>query len=134
MTLLLDTHTVLWMSEDLPSLGKAARKACVDALIADSIAVPSIVFYEVGSLLRRCRVAGPPSVKEWRSRLVARGLKEVPLTAEIAMAASELEAMHGDPIDRIIVATAQIEDAVLLTADRAILDWKGKVRRQDARR
>jgi PIN domain nuclease of toxin-antitoxin system len=61
-------------------------------------------------------------------------MREMPLSAEIALLAAELEDLHGDLIDRIIVATALIEDAVLLTADRAILEWPGKVRRQDARR
>jgi PIN domain nuclease of toxin-antitoxin system len=50
------------------------------------------------------------------------------------MQASDFDDLHGDPIDRIIIATALIEDAVLLTADRPILDWSGSVRRQDARR
>jgi PIN domain nuclease of toxin-antitoxin system len=50
------------------------------------------------------------------------------------MAAVELEDMHSDPIDRIIVATALAHDAVLLTADRPILEWSGQLRRQDARR
>jgi PIN domain nuclease of toxin-antitoxin system len=62
------------------------------------------------------------------------GVREVPVSAEVAMRASELDELHGDPIDRIIVATALAEDAVLLTADRPILDWPGKMRRQDARR
>ena len=61
-------------------------------------------------------------------------MREKPLSAEIALLAAELNELHGDPIDRIIVATALVEDAVLLTADRSILEWKGKVRRQDARR
>ena len=52
----------------------------------------------------------------------------------ISFGAVELEGMHGDPIDRIIVATALAEDAVLLTADRAILAWTGGLRRQNARR
>ena len=43
------------------------------------------------------------------------------------MAAVELEDMHGDPIHRIIVATAFAHDAVLLTADRPILS-NGRVR------
>jgi PIN domain nuclease of toxin-antitoxin system len=50
------------------------------------------------------------------------------------MGAVELEGLHSDPIDRIIVATAVAHDAVLLTADRAILQWSGGLRRQDARR
>ncbi len=56
------------------------------------------------------------------------------MPAEIAMRAAELDELHGDPIDRIIVATAIVEGALLLTADRRILDWPGSMRRQDARR
>jgi PIN domain nuclease of toxin-antitoxin system len=48
--------------------------------------------------------------------------------------ASDLLNLPGDPLDRIIVATALVERAVLLTADRRILDWPGQVQRLDARR
>jgi PIN domain nuclease of toxin-antitoxin system len=50
------------------------------------------------------------------------------------MSAAELSKLHLDPIDRIIVATALAEDAVLLTADGPILEWSGQLKRQDARR
>ena len=84
--------------------------------------------------MKRGRIAGPANLRDWRGRILSLGAREVGLSAGIAMAAVELEGMHGDPIDRIIVATALAEDAVLLTADRAILEWKGGLRRQDARR
>jgi len=53
---------------------------------------------------------------------------------EPAIRASEIENLSGDPIDRIVVATALVEDAILLTADGSLLDWPGRMRRQDARR
>ena len=135
MTLLLDTHTIVWLTEDLPSsLGKAAFRACDVALAAGELAVPSIAFYELGRLLKRGKVVGPPAIRDWRLRLLSMGVREIPLSAEIAMEAANLEDMHGDPLDRIIVATALVEEAVLLTADRPILDWPGRIRRQDARR
>jgi PIN domain nuclease of toxin-antitoxin system len=62
------------------------------------------------------------------------GVREVGLSAEVAMTAMELEDLHGDPFDRVIVATALTEDAVLLTADRPLLAWSGRLHRQDARR
>jgi PIN domain nuclease of toxin-antitoxin system len=65
---------------------------------------------------------------------LALGLREIALSAEIALRATELDDLHGDPFDRMIVATALVEDAVLLTADRPLLAWPGKLRRQDARR
>lgn len=50
------------------------------------------------------------------------------------MRASGLGNLIGDPFDRVIVGTALIEDATLLTADGSLLDWPGGLRRQDATR
>ena len=134
MTLLLDTHTVLWLTEQVPKLGRAARRSCDTALAAGELAIPTIVVFELGWGLRRGRIAGPANLRDWRHRILSLGAREVGLSAEIAMGAVELEDMHSDPIDRIIVATALAHDAVLLTADRPILEWSGRLRRQDARR
>ena len=134
MTLLLDTHTILWVTEDVPRLGKAARRACDAALAAGELAIPTVVVFEIGWGLRRGRIEGPRDVRTWRNRILSRGVREIDLSVEIAMQAVELDDLHGDPFDRIIVATALVEDAVLLTADRPVLEWPGSVRRQDARR
>lgn len=134
MTLLLDTHTVLWLTEDSPNLGKAATRACDSALAANELSVSTVVFYEAGRLLKRGRVTGPSTVREWRVRLLSLGVREIALSAEIAMLAADLDDLHGDPWDRIIIATALVEEAVLLTADRPILAWPGRLQRQDARR
>lgn len=61
------------------------------------------------------------------------GVREVPLSAEIAIRASDLDNLSGDPLDRMIVATALVEEASLMTADQRILDWPGRLRRHDAR-
>lgn len=134
MTLLLDTHTILWLTEQVPRLGRVARRSCDDALAAAELAIPTIVVFELGWAMSRKRIEGPANLRDWRNRLQSLGVREIGLSAEIAMGALELEGMHGDPIDRIIVATALAHDAVLLTADRPILEWSGRLRRQDARR
>jgi PIN domain nuclease of toxin-antitoxin system len=74
------------------------------------------------------------NVRDFRTRLLSLGIREVELTAEIALRASDLENLTGDPFDRFIVATALIHQAVLLTADDAILAWPGPLKRQDAQR
>jgi PIN domain nuclease of toxin-antitoxin system len=122
------------MTEDLPDLGRAARRSCDAALAASELVIPTIVVFELGWGMKRGRIAGPANLRDWRNRILSLGAREVGLSAGIAMGAVELEGMHSDPIDRIIVATALAEDAVLLTADRAILEWTGGLRRQDARR
>ena len=134
MTLLLDTHTILWLTEQVPRLGRAARRSCDAALAAAELAIPTIVVFELGWAMSRGRIEGPANLRDWRNRIQSMGVREIGLSAEIAMGAVELEGMHGDPIDRIIVATALAHDAVLLTADRPILEWSGRLRRQDARR
>ncbi len=134
MTLLLDTHTILWMTEQVPKLGRAARRSCDAALAAGELAVPTVVFYEMGWALKRGRIEGPAIVRDWRDRLLSLGVREIGLSADIALRAVDLEELHSDPMDRIIIATALAEDAVLLTADRPILAWPGRMRRQDARR
>jgi PIN domain nuclease of toxin-antitoxin system len=122
------------MTEDLPRLGRAARRSCDAALAAGELAIPTVVLFEMGWALKRGRIEGPANVRDWRNRLLSLGAREIGLSAEIAMRAMELDDLHGDPLDRIIVATALVEEAMLLTADRPILEWSGRLRRQDARR
>ena len=62
------------------------------------------------------------------------GVAEVPVGGEIAVVGGELPNLHGDPADRLIIATAIVQGAELLTADERILDWQSPLRRIDARR
>jgi len=134
MTLLLDTQALVWVVTDNPSLGRRARRVCDAALAAAELAVPTVVFYELAGLLKRGRLRSRESVRDWRARILSLGVREVPLSAEGAMRASDLENLPGDPFDRLIVGTALVEQATLLTADQPILSWLGSLARQDARR
>jgi PIN domain nuclease of toxin-antitoxin system len=73
-------------------------------------------------------------LRDWHAAVRALGVRELPLLTEVAIGASEIENLPGDPVDRIVVASALVEDAVLLTTDGGLLDWPGQVRRQDAQR
>jgi PIN domain nuclease of toxin-antitoxin system len=51
----------------------------------------------------------------------------VPLSPSIAVESWELPGtFHADPADRIIVATARVTGATLLTRDRRILDYAAR--------
>ncbi len=73
------------------------------------------------------------NLRTWRSWLLNSGLSEIPIDGEIGLRAGQLPDLHGDPADRIIVATAQAGHT-LVTSDRRILDWSGTLDRIDARR
>ncbi len=64
--------------------------------------------------------------------MLSEGASELPLTGEIAILAGELEGLHGDPADRFIVATAITHDAMLVTADDRLLQWRHGLRRNNA--
>jgi len=62
------------------------------------------------------------------AQLVASGAEALPITAQHAEATRELPLRHRDPFDRLLVAQALVEDAVLISADQR-LDAYGVRRR-----
>ena len=105
-----------------------------EALALDEASVSAMTLWEIALLTGKRRIALNLPLQHWRNDFLAQGLLEVPVTGAIGIAAAQLDGLHADPSDRIIVATACELDATLLTADRRILDWRGNLRRQDARR
>src|ERR1044072_310372 len=82
--------------------------------------------------LERCRKRSAWS--DWsEGRRRAPILVEIKVDAEIGIAAARVGDFHDDPADRLIVATASLAGATLLTAAQKILEWTGCLRRQDAR-
>ncbi len=131
--ILLDTHVLVWLDQDDPSLGPAAHERADDALRAGELAVSAISFWEVAMLAAKRRIVMQMPLASWRRDLLRSGLIEIPLDGDVGIAATELRGLHPDPADHIILATAILNGAVLLTADQKLLDWPGKLDCQDAR-
>ena len=117
--------------EDNPRLGRSARQVIERALDADDAAVSAVTFWEVAMRVQKGRLDVLSDVAAWRRDLISRGLYEIPVDGGIAVRAGLLPDMHGDPADRLIVATA-LEGHQLLTADRLLLEWNGPLNRLDA--
>lgn len=133
MSILLDTHALIWLDQDDPSLGVEARKRADLALQLGKLAVSAISFWETTMLIAKGRVTMTLSPNAWRRDLLGLGLVEIPVDGGIGIAAAQLD-LHSDPADRLIVATAQIIGATLLTADQPLLQWDNTLERFDARR
>lgn len=131
--ILLDTHVVLWLESGSEHLGKRSRKIIDDAFADADLASSAISFWEIGMLTLKNRLSLSASPEQLRADLLTNGLVEIPLTGEIAIAATSLEHLHADPADRFIIATAIATRATLMTADTRILGWKGRLKRHDAR-
>ncbi|OKY76714.1 MAG: hypothetical protein BM485_01185 [Desulfobulbaceae bacterium DB1] len=59
----------------------------------------------------------------WRFDLLQNGLLGIPLQGSTVIRAGQLRSFHGDPADRMIVATAIDNSATPITADEKILSW-----------
>ncbi len=130
--ILLDTHTLIWLVEGNKKLGKQALAKIDKALQQQQLFVASISFWETAMLITKNRLELHEPVQRWRKNLITVGLKEFVLNGEIAIHAAELDQFHGDPADRIIVATAIYNSCSLCTADQKILCWNSPLIRIDA--
>ncbi len=129
---LLDTHVLIWLTEGSDRLGAEARQLADVALAEEQLAVSAISFWEVSMLHGKGRIGLRQPPEAWRAELLGWGLLEVPIDGGIGISAAGLPGLHQDPADRIIVATASLAGATLVTADRRLLDWPGPLRTCDA--
>lgn len=124
MTALLDTHVLIWWLQGEGPLSTAQRRV-LEAADADSpLRISDISLWEIATLhsLQRIRLALP--LREWLAKAVAPQLvRRHGISPAIASEVAALPgSFHGDPADRIIVATARVVGATLLTHDRHILN------------
>ncbi|MBM3483271.1 MAG: type II toxin-antitoxin system VapC family toxin [Alphaproteobacteria bacterium] len=123
--LLLDTHVWIWLAFDDPKLTGSARRDISEAASSSSVVVPAVAVWEIAMLSSRRRLELDLPVGEWVGKALSGGqVRLAELTTEIMIEAYDLPApFHGDPADRLIVATARLRGATLLTRDRRILAY-----------
>ena len=131
--ILLDTHVLVWSVTDEADLGEQARAVIDSAWSSNEVAVSAITFWEVAMLQNKGRLDLQVDIGSWRKSLLNDGLLEVPVDGQIGIQSVELNDLHRDPADRLIVATALSGDHQLITVDREILAWPGPLDRLDAR-
>ena len=124
--ILLDTHVLLWLRAGDPALGSRAQKKVNRAWDDGDLGVSAISFWEVEMLRAKGRISLSDDILTWRRRLLEQGLLEIAVDGQIGIRAARLTAFHGDPADRIIVATA-LAGHRLVTADARILRWDGQL-------
>jgi PIN domain nuclease of toxin-antitoxin system len=126
---LLDTCAVIWLANGDP-LAPSSLAAIVHAGLAEGVFVSPISAWEVGMLSTARARRGPalqflPDAKTWFARVMdGPAISEADFTSEIAIEASYLPGnLHGDPADRLIVATARHLGIPVVTRDRRIIAY-----------
>lgn len=126
--LLLDTHAWIWLMAGHPAMATKYRKIINDTAQKGEIFVAAISLWEVSMLALKGRLIFEKPVLAWiEEALALPGVALKLLTPEIAADSCQLpNNFHGDPADRLIVATARIHSLALLTHDRNIINYSKK--------
>lgn len=123
--ILLDTHVWLWLLSGNPILSTSFCQSVDRAQNYEGIIISAISVWEIGMLVARGRISLEMDCLDWVDQALAnRGVKLIPLSPHIAIHSTCLPGnIHGDPADRILVATAFEEGAVLITCDQFLLEY-----------
>ncbi len=114
MRLLVDSHVALWWLSGEAALGSS----CKDQLQnADEVYFSAATPWELEIKRAIGKIGFPDGLV---TELVSAGFLDLPITTAHAERAPTLPPHHRDPFDRMLVAQAQLEALVLVTADRTI--------------
>ena len=121
--IVLDTHAWLFWVDD--NLKEFPRPVLRKMRKADTLGVSVISCWEIAMLVAKQRLSFRIDVKDWIDQaLQYPGMRLLNLDPDIAVLSTRLPGeFHGDPADRIIVATCMKHGAPLITKDRRIHSW-----------
>jgi PIN domain nuclease of toxin-antitoxin system len=127
LTVLLDTHVLLWWQAGGERLS-ATASAAIDG--ANEIYVSPLTFWEVATLRRLGRVELDRELGQWVTDLLSQArVTAAPLSPEAAAWAGELAAdFPGDPIDRLLYATARDLRIPIISKDERLHAYTGEVK------
>ncbi len=126
--LLLDTHVWLWLVNGNKTLTPKIRKTINAAVEVGAVFISAISSWEISMLESHKRITLNRPCLDWISTsFELTGIQPLALNTEIAVESCQLpEALHGDPADRMIVATARLNDLSVVTRDAKIIEYSGK--------
>ena len=124
--IVIDTHVLVWWLTGAPGLSRKAERALAAHGDPGQIVVSAISLLEIATATRRGRLRLSMPLDQWLAAV--NSLPEIrvePVSAEIAVRAGGLaEPMHGDPADRLIVATSAALGVPLVTGDKKIQAYR----------
>lgn len=117
MSLLLDTHALIWWFLDSPRLSDPARAAI--KAYGDPVYVSAVSAFEIATKVRLGKLPDAARLdRSFETFLEGQDFKPLPLTLEHALVAGGLSDSHKDPFDRLLIAQALTENLTLVSNER----------------
>jgi PIN domain nuclease of toxin-antitoxin system len=115
VSLLLDTHVLLWALADASKLAPRARTAIVDG--RNRVLVSAVSAWEITIEKALGKLRAPDDLAE---QVRLRRFTPLDITINHALAVGGLPHHHADPFDRLLVAQARTEKLTVVTSDERI--------------
>lgn len=124
--LLLDTHIWIWFLEGDATLMHTAVVPLLERSGAASrLHISDISYWEVAVKSAKGKLTFSIDAAVWLRRAEkAPGVRFLALDRDVLFLSTRLSgAVHNDPADRMLIATAQLNSIPLVTADRSLIDY-----------
>jgi len=122
---LVDTQLLLWGASGSRKLPAAVGRLFRDGRHQFHFSAASLWEVAIKTSLGRADFA--VKAADLREVLVTNGFHELAITCGHAVAVSSLPPIHADPFDRMLVAQANAEPMVLITADEGLARYPGTI-------
>jgi PIN domain nuclease of toxin-antitoxin system len=116
MTLLLDSHTLLWFLRDDPQLSQTAKGLIEDPDNHKLVSIASCWEIAIKAGLGKMGLT-EPSRSLLERELPKNNLELLPITMEHATSVEGIPMHHKDPFDRLLIAQAIIERIPIVSVD-----------------
>ncbi len=116
MRVLLDTHVLLWLCDEVERVPPA-----VVAMVGDprnEVLVSAVTPWEIAIKIGKGHLA--LDLDALCQAVMTMGFRELPVIFAHSLALDELPPIHADPFDRMLIAQSRAEAVPLVTADRTI--------------
>ena len=122
--LLLDTHTWVWLVTGESKLAKTEFVTLVENGENVHLHLSAISLWEISMLVSKDRLKLSMNTIDWLKTYLKKSNTQVTaISPDIAVKSTELKGFHGDPADRLILATSMHLEAKIVTHDKLILSF-----------
>ncbi len=125
MKLLLDTHTFIWWDSEPEKLSTRVLKLCQDQANIVLFSVVSAWEMQIKLQLGKLKLSLPLS-EVIESQRKTNNIQVLPIVLTHVLALQNLPTHHNDPFDRLLIAQANVEGAVLLSSDSTFARYSVK--------
>lgn len=115
MTLLLDTHALIWWFNEPARLSK--RASSILSNTSNTILVSAAVAWEMAIKVNLGKLDALALVTDLVPQIREEGFFDLPISIEQATLAGLLPMHHRDPFDRLLIAQAQDRNISIVSAD-----------------